>query len=208
MIVNFHKGADKPWQPPAPEAGGWHKDGDFFRHFLDSPEQGLLTIVIWSDIAPRGGGTFVACDSVAPVARLLAAHPEGVSPAGAPEASFGSLIHQCHEFAELTGCIGDVALIHPYLLHASSQNLSGKARFITNPPVMLREPMVFSRPESADFSPVERAVLRGLGVERLDFAPAASRERIVSEGARRKQKMMEEEQDRQAAGASKETKDR
>lgn len=198
MIVNFHRGADKPWQPPSPESGGWHKDGDFFRHFLDSPEQGLLTIVLWSDIAPQGGGTFAAADSVAPVARLLAAHPEGVLPSGAPEASFGSLIHQCRDFRELTGQIGDVVLIHPFLLHASSQNHSGKARFITNPPVSLREPMQFDRINPADFSPVELAILRGLGVDRLDFQPTAPRERIVSEGMKRKQKMLEEEQARAA----------
>lgn len=201
MIVNFHKGADRPWQPPSPESGGWHKDGDFFRHFLDSPEQGLLTIVIWSDIEPQGGGTFAAADSVAPVARLLAAHPEGVLPGGAPEASFGSLIHQCRDFRELTGQIGDVVLIHPFLLHASSQNHSGKARFITNPPVSLREPMQFDRANPVDFSPVERAILRGLGVDRLDFQPTAPRERIVSEGMKRKQKMLEEEQARAAMAA-------
>ncbi len=153
MIVNFRKGADLPWQPPSPTSGGWHKDGDFFRHFLDSPEQGLLTIVIWSDIDPQGGGTFAACDSVAPVANLLAAHPEGLPPSGAPEASFGSLVHQCRDFAELTGRIGDVVLIHPYLLHASSQNHSGRARFITNPPVSLKEPMQFNRADPADFPP-------------------------------------------------------
>ncbi len=198
MIVNLRKGADQPWQPPSPAAGGWHKDGDFFRHFLDSPEQGLLTIVIWSDIAPQGGGTFAAGDSVGPVARLLAAHPEGVLPQGAPEASFGSLIHQCRDFVELTGRIGDVVLIHPFLLHASSQNHSGKARFITNPPISLREPMQFNREDPAAFSPVERAVLQGLGVDRLDFQPTAPRERIVSEGMKRKQKMLEEEQARRA----------
>ena len=202
MIVNLRKGADQPWQPPSASVGGWHKDGDFFRHFLDSPEQGLLTIVIWSDIEPQGGGTFAAGDSVAPVARLLAAHPEGVLPSGAPGASFGSLINQCQDFVELTGKIGDVVLIHPFLLHASSQNHSGKARFITNPPISLKEPMQFDRSDPADFSPVERAVLLGLGVDRLDFQPAAPRERIVSEGMKRKQKMLEEEQARLAATAS------
>jgi hypothetical protein len=199
MIVNFHKGADTPWQPPSPQVGGWHKDGDFFRHFLDSPEQGLLTIVIWSDIEPQGGGTFAAGDSVGPVARLLAEHPEGVLPHGAPEASFGSLIHQCHDFVELTGRIGDVALIHPFVLHASSQNHSGKPRFITNPPISLREPMRFNRRDPAETSPVERAILRGLGVDRLDFQPTAPRERIISEGMKRKQKMLEEEKARLAA---------
>ncbi len=201
MIVNFHKGADMPWQPPSPQVSGWHKDGDFFRHFLDSPEQGLLTIVIWSDIEPRGGGTFAAGDSVAPVARVLAAHPEGVPPGGPPEASFSSQIHHCREFVELTGRIGDVVLIHPFVLHASSQNHSGKARFITNPPISLKEPMQFNRENPADFSPVERAILRGLGVERLDFAPTAPRERLVSEGMKRKQKMLEEEKARLAAAA-------
>lgn len=199
MIVNFHKGADMPWQAPSPQSDGWHKDGDFFRHFLDSSEQGLLTIVIWSDIAPHGGGTFAACDSVQYVSRLLAAHPEGLLPSGAPEASFGSLIHRCKRFVELTGQIGDVALIHPFVLHASSQNHSGKARFITNPPVMLKEAMRFDRENPADFSPVEQAILRGLGVNRLDFTPTAPRERIVSDGMKRKQKMLEEEQARNLA---------
>jgi hypothetical protein len=202
MIVNFRKGADQPWRPPSPDVPGWHKDGDFFRHFLDSPEQGLLTIVIWSDIEPRGGGTFVACDSVPPVARLLAAHPEGLTPGGAPEASFSSLIHRCREFIELTGRIGDVVLIHPFVLHASSQNHSGTARFITNPPISLREPMRFDRDDPAEFSPVERAILRGLGVDRLDFRPTAPRERLVSEGMKRKQRMLEEEQARLAAAAA------
>ena len=63
FIANLGIGADRPWQPPSASSPDWHKDGDFFRHFLDSPEQGLLTIVLWSDIEPRGGGTFVAADS-------------------------------------------------------------------------------------------------------------------------------------------------
>lgn len=28
----------------------WHNDGDFFVHFLDSPQQALLVIPLWSDI--------------------------------------------------------------------------------------------------------------------------------------------------------------
>ena len=66
--------ATRPARPPA--AGGWHKDGSFFRHFLDSREQGLLTIVYWSDVEPQGGGTFIAPDSIKVVARYLAEHPE------------------------------------------------------------------------------------------------------------------------------------
>ena len=30
-----------------------------FRHFLDSAEQGLLVLLIYSDIEPQSGGTYV-----------------------------------------------------------------------------------------------------------------------------------------------------
>ncbi len=199
FIVNFHDGADRPWQPPSAQSPGWHKDGDFFRHFLDSPEQGLLTLVLWSDIAPQGGGTFVACDSVPVVARFLAEHPEGVVPGGFP---FKELAAQCRDFLECTGRTGDIVLLHPYILHASSQNLSGKPRFLTNPPVALKEPMHFNRPDPSDYSLVELAILRGLGVERLDFHPTAPRERVVPERERIQKQMLEEEKARLAAKAA------
>jgi hypothetical protein len=38
LIINFWRGRDEPWEAPSPRVKGWHKDGDFFRHFLDSPE--------------------------------------------------------------------------------------------------------------------------------------------------------------------------
>jgi hypothetical protein len=34
------------------DMSGWHNDGDFFVHFLDSREQALLVIPLWSDIVP------------------------------------------------------------------------------------------------------------------------------------------------------------
>jgi hypothetical protein len=83
----------------------------------------------------------------------------------------------------MTGEAGDVVLLHPFTLHATSQNVLGVPRFITNPPLALREPMRFDPPTS----PVERAVLRGLGVERLDFVPVAPRENVVPERLRREQ---------------------
>ena len=125
FIVNLGLGADRDWEPPSASSPGWHKDGDFFRHFLDSPEQGLLTIVLWSDIEPRGGGTFVAADSVGPVARLLAEHPEGILP---DDFDYDALVAQCTSFVEITGRLGDVVLMHPYVLHAVSQNHRGTAR--------------------------------------------------------------------------------
>jgi hypothetical protein len=194
FIVNLRLGADREWEPPSRVSDGWHKDGDFFRHFLDSPEQGLLTLVLWSDIEPRGGGTFVAADSVGPVARLLADTPEGILP---DDFDYDELISQCDDFAEAMGRPGDVVLLHPFVLHAVSQNHRGP-RFITNPPIALREPMRFDRP---DPSPVELAVLNALGVERLEFRPTRERERVVPERVLRQQRMAAEERARLAAAA-------
>jgi hypothetical protein len=193
FIVNFSHGAGRLWKPPSAGSPGWHKDGDFFRHFLDSPEQGLLTLVIWSDIEHRGGGTFIACDSVPAVARYLAARPEGVRPA---QIDVRSLVAGCQEFVEFTGQVGDVVLLHPFMLHASSPNHSGKPRFLTNPPIQLKKPMCFNRMDPAEHSLVEQAVLRGLGVERLEFAPTGKREKITPQRVLRQRKMLREEKSR------------
>lgn len=174
MIVNFRVGADRPWAPPSAEVGGWHKDGNFFRHFLDSPEQALLCIVIWKDIGPQGGGTFFAPDSVPVIARYLLEHPEGTKPGGF---NFRELIAQCRDFRELTGRAGDLFIMHPFMLHAVSQNPSGIPRIITNPVVRVNEPFEFNRPDPADFSVLERSILRALGRDRIDFQITAERER-------------------------------
>jgi phytanoyl-CoA dioxygenase PhyH len=189
FIINFRHGAGRSWRPPSAASPGWHKDGDFFRHFLDSPEQGLLTLILWSDIEPRGGGTFIACDSVPVVARYLAAHPEGIRPA---RLEIRELIAGCHEFVELTGRAGDIVLLHPYVLHAASANHSGRPRFLTNPPIALKRPMKFRR-RSRDYSAVEQAVLSALGVEELEFEPAAPRERVVPARVRNQRKLLRQE---------------
>jgi hypothetical protein len=191
FIINFG-GEPLEWQPPSPVLHDWqvwHKDGDFFRHFLDSPEQGLLVIAIFSDIGERGGGTYIACDSVGHVARFLAEHPEGVLPRGTPAEE---IVQQCRDFVETSGEIGDVFLLHPFMLHTWSVNASDRARFIINPPVKLREPMCFARPDPRDHSATERAVLRALGVDRYDFQLAHPREAIVPERLAREKALWEE----------------
>jgi len=188
LIVNYRLGADEPWIPPGPDAYDWHKDGDFFLHFLDSPEQALLTVVLWDDVVERGGPTYIAVDSVGHVARFLADHPQGVCPAeGDPERDglpadiprydFRSMIRECRDFRQATGRGGDVYLMHPFMLHTFSQNVLKRPRFISNPAVSLREPMNFHRPDGA-YSPVERVVLEALGLTHLDFEPTVPRRRI------------------------------
>lgn len=201
FIVNFHLGGDKPWVAPSPKAEGWHKDGDWFLHFLDSPEQGLLTIVLWSDVQSKGGATFVAGDSVGPVARYLAQHPEGVNPnvgfanGGFPHHQF---IQECKDFQEATGKAGDVFLLHPFLLHASSYNSLRLPRIITNPCVLFNEPMVFNRPKWSDHSSVEQAILRALGKKSYDFQPSVPRTMLVPDRIAQQAKLKAEEEARLA----------
>ncbi|GAA0946844.1 hypothetical protein [Virgisporangium aurantiacum] len=188
FIVNLWQDADRPWRDPSADSPGWHVDGAFFRHYLDSPEQGLLAFVLWSDVVHRGGATFVATDSVAPVARYLADHPDGCLSGGrpvdgVPVIPYDDLARQCSEFIEATGDIGDVYLLHPMILHAKSQNVLRRPRVITNSTLFLSEPMRFNRPNVDDHSPVERAVLRALGVDRYDFVATGPRERRNTEPA-------------------------
>jgi hypothetical protein len=173
FIANFYRGADKPWQPPSPQITGWHKDGSYFRHFLDSREQALLTVILWSDMLHQGGATFIAPDSVRVIARLLSEHPEGIP---AKDLDFQAIVSQCTQFEELTGKAGDFVILHPFMLHASSQNVIRVPRFMSNPPVVLKEPMSLNRANPEDFSLLERATLHYLGLERLDFKPAGPRE--------------------------------
>jgi hypothetical protein len=196
FIANLGVGDDRPWQPPSPAVDGWHKDGDFFLHFLDSPEQALLTFVLWTDMTHQGGGTFVAADSVPVVARFLAGRPEGVLPG---DFDYAELIGQCRDFVEMTGNAGDVVLLHPFTLHATSQNVLGVSRIITNPALALREPLNFNRPDPDDFSLVEQAILRSLRVSRLDYAPTAPRRGVVPERLRRQREREAAENARLAA---------
>ncbi|MCZ7647714.1 MAG: hypothetical protein M5U26_21065 [Planctomycetota bacterium] len=187
--VNFGSEDDeRNWQSPAEAAGagaewknpsaGWHADGGWYVRFLDSFEVGLQTLTLWSDSQPRGGGTFLACDSVGVVARYLAEHPEGDRSGMFTPPLISKFLSQCSDFMEIVGEVGDVYLIHPFMLHAGSRNALRVPRIIMNTHARLKQPMNFNRQNADEFSLVERGILRGLGKERLDFAPKAQRERI------------------------------
>jgi hypothetical protein len=179
FALNLTQGADRPFEEPTPASPGWHKDGWHFNHFLDSYEQGLLGIPLMTDVLPRGGATFIAAGSVGPVARYLAQHPEGIPGGGMPTREL--LSEEGCTFLEATGEAGDFYLLHPYLLHAVSQNILRRPRAICNVLFELKEPMRFNRP-AGDYSPVEAAILRGLGVDRYDFVPTGERFRTPDYG--------------------------
>lgn len=71
FIVNLGTVESEGKVPKPTELKGWHVDGDFFTHFLDSPEQGLLVIPLFTDIQEHAGGTMVCSDAIKVMARYL-----------------------------------------------------------------------------------------------------------------------------------------
>ena len=181
LILNFPDPDATWWSPEqwdAP-AAGWHKDGDWFRHFLDSPEQGLLGIVFWRDVVAEQGATYIVGDSIEPVARKLAEHPEGLD----PPVAIRDIVASTHDRSAMTGSQGTIVWAHPFLLHSASVNRLDRVRVISNTSVMLRAPIVLSGPGAR--SPLAQSILRALDVDELDYQPTGSRERVVSERERR-----------------------
>jgi hypothetical protein len=204
LIVNLGSAEMEGKPTPPQQLEGWHVDGDFFVHYLDSPEQGLLVIPLFTDILPDGGGTVICPGAIPKMAKHLYDHPEGVSPRMSPRGSpdfaqeknlnwFNSLAKSSSEFVEVTGKVGDIYLLHPLMLHSASSNALRNVRIITNPPVSLKDPFVFDRPEG-DYSLVELKTLRALGKDKLDgWKIAAPREPVVPERVRIQERMKQEE---------------
>jgi len=181
------------WETPK-ELKTWHVDGDFFVHFLDSREQALLVIPIFTEIKPHGGGTMIAPEGIGMIARHLYEHPEGVMPGG-----FDALekIALYEDFHEMTGSPGDVVLMHPFMLHSASRNSLRVPRIITNPPVLLKEPFNFDRDHPEEYSLVERKTLKELGRDRLrGWRIKGERRVVVPERVRIQAEMRVEELNR------------
>ncbi|KAI0044419.1 hypothetical protein FA95DRAFT_1608577 [Auriscalpium vulgare] len=214
FIVNFGlpEFVDAPDVDPR-NLKNWHVDGDFFVHYLDSPEQALLVIPIFNEVKTRAGGTFICPEGIDIVASYLSQHPEGVLPTGlsfTPSTSTYSdktqdpghisllaVAKTCSGFVEVTGAVGDVFLLHPLMLHSASRNHLRIPRVITNPPVALREPFQFNRADGK-YSVVERRTLKALGVESFAFQATTERRRVVPARVAAQQKMLEEERQRLA----------
>ncbi|CAL5874307.1 uncharacterized protein PFLUO_LOCUS8602 [Penicillium psychrofluorescens] len=211
MIVNL--GTDE-WEGRSPEPAdlpGWHVDGDFFIHFLDSPEQALLVIPIFNDIQDHAGGTMVCPDAIKRMAQYLYEHPEGVSPYMVPRGGkppptkrgfYSDIVHECHEFHEMTGKTGDVILIHPLMIHSASINSLRIPRMITNPPVSLKKPFDYDRRNPQEYSIVEQKTLRDLGKDRLSgWKIKGKRKFVVPERVKKQEQMKKLELERLQKGS-------
>jgi hypothetical protein len=188
------------------EIDGWHVDGDFFVHFLDSPEQGLLVVPCWSDVIENGGGTAVCADGIGKVAKWLFEHPRGVDENLRPlgkEKEFedrwmcSEFVESCQDFFELTGEVGDVFVMHPLMIHSATTNGLRIPRFITNPNIVMRAPFDFDRSDPSEYSLVELKTLKELGRLRLEgWKISGERRPIVQDNANEHEEKLRNENDR------------
>ena len=150
----------QPWAPIE-----LHVDGNHFHHHLDSREQALVAVEIWTDIDPGGGGTAIISGSHRRVATILAAH----EPDGLVCYELGRLAREaCADLAptEARGQAGDVLFMHPHLLHGSSTNTTNRTRIAGNRCVWLDRPLPYVAPDAAGWSPVGLAIHQAIGAGR------------------------------------------
>lgn len=204
LIVNLGAAEHEGTEVKPHDLEGWHVDGDFFVHYLDSPEQALLVIPMFTDVIPSGGGTMICPEAIPKMAKLLYDHPEGLSPYAVPrghedfgkrkgQTIFNDVAKSCTDFVEVTGEVGDVFLLHPLMLHTATPNPKRAVRIITNPPVAVNQPLNFNRVDGK-YTLVEQKTLHALGRDSLpDWKPTAPRERLTPFSTADKAKMKEAE---------------
>ncbi len=152
---------------------GWHADasfpgedsdpGNFLTWGVNVNSRGrlLLMLFLFSDVGERDAPTRIRVGSHLHIARLL----EPAGEAGMPITSIDfAATRSCPEITAV-GEAGTVYLCHPFLVHAAQINRGNRPRFMAQPPLLPAESISLSRPKHEDYSPVELAILRGLGRE-------------------------------------------
>jgi hypothetical protein len=152
---------------------GWHVDASFpgedsdpgnfltWRVNVNSRGRLLLMLFLFSDVGEHNAPTRIRAGSHLHVARLL--EPAGEAGMRITSMDFAAT-RSCPEITAV-GESGTVYLCHPFLVHAARINRGNQPRFMAQPPLLPAEPIRLSRPEREDYSPVELAILRGLGRE-------------------------------------------
>ncbi len=168
--------------PDDPGDAGWHMEGSFsiegeqgYCLNLRSQGRALLMLFLFSEVGPDDAPTRIKVGSHLDVPPfLVAAGERGTSVRAVCTAmhAAGKLNSPDRALALATGRPGDVYLCHPFLIHAAQPHRGREPRFMAQPPLDPVAPLELSRDDGA-YSPVERAVLRGLGdppsfAERVD----------------------------------------
>jgi ectoine hydroxylase-related dioxygenase (phytanoyl-CoA dioxygenase family) len=156
--------------PGFPGPGGWHVDGGQLRvrgHVTEN-HHALVTLFLFSDTGPGDGGTAMIRGSHMTVARAVAKEGESGISWSELKTKLGAsnlLSPEDSQIAHLTGEAGDVALMHPSLIHGFGRNNGSHIRFACNPLFQLKEPLELERPDGR-YSTVELATRRAIRRDR------------------------------------------
>lgn len=158
--------------PADPQDTGWHMEGSYLPDGetwpwlnLRSRGRALLMLFLFTEVGPDDAPTRIKVGSHLDV-------PEFLEPAGdrgrsmlalsKRMAAAGKLDAPDRATALATGQPGDVYLCHPFLIHGAQPHRGRKPRFMAQPPLYPAGELALDRADG-DYSPVERAVRRGLG---------------------------------------------
>ncbi len=161
--------------PTAQDTGdtGWHVDASFagensdpanflsWRVNASSRGRALLMLFLFSDVGERDAPTLIRAGSHLTVAKLL----EPAGDAGVPITGIDYAATASCPQVQAVGDAGTVYLCHPFLVHAAQVNRGDQPRFMAQPPLLPAESIRLDRATREDSSPVELAILRGLGRE-------------------------------------------
>ncbi|NUO46629.1 MAG: phytanoyl-CoA dioxygenase [Streptomyces sp.] len=153
-----------------PDDAGWHIEGSYVPEGAQLPhtnlrsrDRALLMLFLFSEITEADAPTRIRVGSHLDVPSVLAPYGE----AGADFLTLGPQVAEAsahRPLAHATGVPGDVYLCHPFLVHAAQPHHGTRPRFMAQPPLMSATPHELER-KDADYSPVERAIRRGLSGE-------------------------------------------
>jgi hypothetical protein len=155
--ISFPGFEKPPWRAPV---AGWHVDGQHFHHRLDSSNQGLLPLFIFSQIQPGDGGTSYLEGSHVTTAKVL----QSAEPAGLDAITVSTQAAAAADKSralEGIGNPGDVLFLHPFMVHARSPNTGPRVRFICNPCIALHERIRIE--PGGERTPLERSIIRAIG---------------------------------------------
>lgn len=150
--------------PEDPGDTGWHVDASFgweqpdfmdWRVNIASRGRALLMLFLFSDIGELDAPTRIRIGSHRDIARQLApAGDAGLTLRDLATDGFAGSASRPETLA--VGEAGTVYLCHPFLVHSAQPHRGTHPRFMAQPPLLPKEPLISKR--DADASAVERAI--------------------------------------------------
>lgn len=143
-----------------PQTTDWHIDPKADGQDPSSPDLGLSAMEYFTDIDPGGGGTAIRVGSHRQVARIAARAHFLLTADELSERAYSFIEHL--PIVKITARAGDVLVMHPFTMHASTSNITRHVRIAANRPISLFEAMNLNPTGAHSYSPIEWAVVGSL----------------------------------------------